>query len=323
MSRAAPERAGSDIVVVGSVNRDYVLAVERRPEPGETIGGARLSMGPGGKGANQAVAAAASGAQVCMVARVGGDAGGAAAIEDLERRGVGIRLVEPVAGMATGAAFVLLTPDGANAIIVAPGANAALTAAEVARASGSIARAGVVVCQLEVPVEAVEAAASASSAGTLFVLNAAPAAEVPPALLERVDVLVVNEVEAAALGAAPAPGRRPREWALDAAASLCSRGPRAAIVTLGPAGAAAWISGEPLFVPAPEVQVLDTTGAGDVFVGALAASLSGRPEPVAPPGPGPGGPRGSLAPGMLAGALRLAVEAASASTTVPGAQRLQ
>lgn len=287
----------ADVVVVGSANADLVVRVERRPGAGETVLGGDVATIPGGKGANQAVAAArvaaGSGVAVRFVGRVGDDEHGAMLRASLEASGVDTTHLG-TSQRATGAALILVDPDGDNSIVVSPGANAAVTPAD-ARA-GVVASAAVVVLQREVPVETCLAAAEHATG--LVVLNLAPAGPVPDALLARTDVLVVNEHEAALLlgepvgdgGLAPA----------DAAARLRALGPGTAVVTLGGDGAYAQDGAGEASARPPRVEVVDTTGAGDAFVGALAATLA----------------RG----GTLAEAVEVAVVVGALAVTRPGAQ---
>lgn len=258
------------VVVVGSINVDYIVRVARRPQPGETVSDGVLELHPGGKGANQAVAAARCGAAVELVACVGSDAAGRDRLKMLEAQGVGVSHVRQVEGARTGTAFVSLTPDGENSITIAPGANTELSVSDVDVAAPVISAASVVVAQLEVPLDSVLRAAELVGERSLFVLNAAPYCEIPRGLLDTVDVLVVNESEAGALA-----GRRfaGTQDAREVAAELCCYGPRAVVVTLGAGGAVVIAPGLDRHVPAPVVRVVDTTGAGDAFVGALAASL--------------------------------------------------
>ncbi|HEX2729195.1 MAG TPA: ribokinase [Rubrobacteraceae bacterium] len=263
----------ADVFVVGSINQDFVLKVDRRPEPGETVTDAELSTHNGGKGANQAAAAALLGASVAFLGRVGDDEFGEPLVRALAEKGVDMSLVERDSGSMTGSAFITLTPDGENAIIVAPGANRRLTPEDVAEASDGIREARVLVAQMETPLETVQRAAEiADTGGTRVVLNLAPPREAPSSLLERLDPLVVNEHEAAFLLGRKVEGE---EETRAAAGALLALGPRSAIITLGSSGALV-ADGETIaHVPAPEVEVVDTTGAGDAFVGGLAARLAG------------------------------------------------
>jgi ribokinase len=262
----------ADVFVMGSINQDFVLKVERRPKPGETVTNAELSTHNGGKGANQAAAAAFLGASVTFLGRVGDDEFGEPLVRALEEKGIGTRLIERTSGASTGAAFITVTPDGENAITVAPGANRSLTPEHVEAASEAIGEARVLVAQMEIPVETVlRAVEVAAERGTRAVVNLAPTFEVPPELLARLDPLVVNEHEAAFLLEGEVDGV---EGALAAAPELLSLGPRSAVITVGEAGAV-FAEGESSgHLPAPRVDVVDTTGAGDAFVGALALLLA-------------------------------------------------
>jgi ribokinase len=262
----------SEVFVMGSINQDFVLKVERRPKPGETVTNAELSKGSGGKGANQAAAAAFLGASVAFLGRVGDDEFGEPLVRALGEKGIDTSLIGRASGASTGAAFITVTPDGENAITVAPGANRSLTPEDVDAASEAIGRARVLVAQMEIPVETVlRAVEVATEGGTRALVNLAPVLEVPRELLERLDPLVVNEHEAAFLLGREVEGV---EGARAAAPELLSLGPRSAVITLGEAGAV-FASGESTeHLPAPKVDVVDTTGAGDAFVGALATKLA-------------------------------------------------
>jgi ribokinase len=259
------------VVVVGSVNADYVLRLHHRPAPGETVGDAILELHPGGKGANQAVAAARCGVSVSMVARVGADSIGRTRIEDLVGEGVDTTHIRVSADTLTGVAFVTLTPDGENAIAVAPGANACLCPSDIEEAGALIRTAKVLAVQLEVPLESVVRAAELAGSNTTLILNCAPYRPLPAHLLAKTGVLVVNEREGAALSgfalSSPDDARR-------AAAVMHEMGPRVVVVTLGANGAVVVAPGIEEYVPAPRVRVVDTTGAGDAFVGAVAARLA-------------------------------------------------
>ncbi|WP_019634183.1 ribokinase [Actinomadura atramentaria] len=260
---------GHDVVVVGSANADLVVRVARRPGPGETVLGSELAAHPGGKGANQAVAAARLGGRVALLGRVGDDGHAALLRDALAAAGVDAAALRTTAA-PTGVALITVAPDGENSIVVAPGANALLTPADVDPALLAAAR--VVSLQMEIPVDVVLAAArTADEGGARTVLNLSPAAEPPAPLLGLCDVLVVNEHEAAFL----LPGRS-AEAARDPAA-LLALGPRAAVVTLGADGALvadAATGGATAHVPAPHVPAVDTTGAGDAFTGALCLRLA-------------------------------------------------
>ena len=260
------------VFVVGSINQDFVLSVERRPEPGETVTDAQLSKGNGGKGANQAAAAALLGADVTILGRVGDDGFGEPLVEALAAKGVDTGLIEASPDSSTGTAFITVTPDGENAITVAPGANRSLTADDVNGASDSIGEAGVLVAQMEVPPEVVlRAVEVAAERGTRALVNLAPPTEVPRGFLAKLDPLVVNEHEAAFLLGERVEGV---DGALSAAPELLALGPGSAVITLGRDGAVFSDGESTHHIPSPEVDVVDTTGAGDAFVGALAAMLA-------------------------------------------------
>ena len=251
------------IAVVGSVNLDVVVGVPRLPRPGETvIGGDRREL-PGGKGANQAVAAARLGSAVGFVGRVGADAAGRRLRDDLEAEGVDVAHLRADDEAPSGVALIGVEEGGENAIIVSPGANGRVGAEDVEAAGELLASAGVVLLQHEIPRAAVAAAAAAAAAR--LVVNPAPARE----LAGRPDVLVPNRGELAQL-AGPGP---PAE----AATRL---GLPAVVVTLGAAGALVVEGSGAEAVSAPAVPVVDTTGAGDAFCGALADALDRGAELV-------------------------------------------
>jgi ribokinase len=263
----------ADVFVAGSINQDFVLSVERRPAPGETVTDARLATHNGGKGANQAAAAALLGASVAFLGCVGDDGFGGPLVRSLADKGVDTGLMREVPGSSTGAAFITVTPDGENAITVAPGANRRLTAEDVDEASESIGDAKVLVAQMEIPLEVVlRAVEVAAASGTRVLLNLAPPFEVPRALLEKLDPLVINEHEAAFLLGERVEGV---DGTLDAAPRLLALGPGSVVVTLGEDGAVFSDGESAQHLTAPKVEVVDTTGAGDAFVGALAAKLAG------------------------------------------------
>ena len=262
----------ADVFVVGSINQDFVLKVERRPKPGETVTDAVLSTHNGGKGANQAAAAALLGADVVFLGRVGDDGFGEPLVRALAEKGVETGLLVEAPESSTGSAFITVTPDGENAITVAPGANRSLTTDDVEAARGAIREATVLVVQMEIPREAVARAVEiAHEVGTRAILNLAPPFEVPETVLQRLDPLVVNEHEAAFLLGEAVDGV---PGALEAARRLLCLGPASAVVTVGAEGAV-FAGGEASdHVRAPEAEVVDTTGAGDAFVGALAFRLA-------------------------------------------------
>lgn len=259
------------IVVLGSLNMDQVVVVPHLPGPGETVVGGSLRTTPGGKGANQAVAAARLGGDVHMVGRVGRDDFGASLRAALVRDRVDVEALvddtEP-----SGTALIVVDERGENQISVAPGANGRLDGADADRAVALLDRGDVLLVQLEIPLATVSDAvrrARARGAGT--VLNAAPARPLPAGLLADLDVLVVNEHEAAQLAGEAAPGQTDPEAA---AARLLAMGPGAVVVTLGAAGSLLHTSAGTRRQDAPRIDVVDTTAAGDAFVGALARWLA-------------------------------------------------
>jgi ribokinase len=298
------------IVVVGSLNMDLVVPVPRFPVAGETLLGGDYARHPGGKGANQAVAAARAGGIVAMVGRVGTDAFGEALVDGLAADGVATEAVAALGDAPTGVAFISIDPSAQNTIIVAPGANARLAGSDLE--PERFAGAQVVLLQLEVPLETtLRAARLGRGAGARVVLNLAPAQPLTAAQLADVDLLLVNETEAAGLTgiAADEVARAPER----AAAALTALVP-AAVLTLGAAGAAwaeagadaggeaAGAGGEAVtgLVPGFAVEAIDTTAAGDAFAGALAVRLAqGAP---------------------LAEAVRYANAAGALAATRPGAQ---
>lgn len=259
----------ASVVVVGSINVDIVVAVPHIPAPGETVLGADSFRNAGGKGANQAVTAARLGRHVAMIGRVGDDADGAWLVSGLDDAGVDVTAVLATGEVPTGTAWISVDPRGENAIVVSPGANARVTARDVESSSEAVGNADAVLLQLEIPLEAVMAAAAAARGRVI--LNPAPARPLPRELMERVDVLVPNRLELATLTGAPEPS------AFDEVVDLvlALEGPRSTVVTLGAEGAAVVAGGRAVHVPAVDVTPVDTTAGGDCFCGALADALVG------------------------------------------------
>ena len=267
----------SAITVVGSINADLMLGVDRHPLPGETVPGSGGSVSPGGKGANQAVAAALLGGNVRMVGAVGDDAYAEPATRFLREAQVELTHVRHVAG-PTGLAVVTVDARGENAIIVIPGANASVDAAAVEAAREVIESAGIVVLQGEIPRDGIEAAARLTR-GRLLV-NLAPVVEVDPAVLRRADPLVVNEHEGALAYALLAPGAQVPDPGTSAGQdalveAIHAAGVPSVVMTVGADGAVLVDATGLRRVLSPRVQVVDSTGAGDAFVGALANGLAG------------------------------------------------
>ncbi|KAA2256956.1 ribokinase [Solihabitans fulvus] len=258
------------VLVVGSANADLVVAVDRRPGGGETVLGADTVVLPGGKGANTAVAAAKLGASVALLGAVGDDQYGALLRESLRGAGVRAELVR-TADRPTGIAYITVTPDGENSIVVSPGANAQVSSSDVDAAVEALRGARVLVCSLEVPVASVEhAVALAAEAGVRPLVNLSPVAELSARTLAALDPLVVNEHEAGWLLGEPDPA----DDAVTLAGRLLELGPRSVVITLGARGAVVATADGAHRVAAPSVRAVDTTGAGDAFAGALAVRLA-------------------------------------------------
>ena len=275
--------------MIGSANADVVVRVERRPGPGETVLGSDTVLAAGGKGANAAVAAAKQKAQVALLGALGDDQHGELLRDSMSEAGVQLDLVRTT-DRPTGAAYITVTPDGENTIVVSPGANSAVDVDQVDQAREAIAEAKVLLASLEVPLPAIErAVALAREAGTRAVLNLSPVAKLSPQTLAALDPLVVNEHEA--------------QWLLDGETdlrSLLKLGPRSAVVTLGGRGALIIEKDGTTEVASPKVTAVDTTGAGDAFAGALVTQLAAGDDLVA--------------------AARRAARVAAVSVTRPGAQ---
>ncbi|MDW3217314.1 MAG: ribokinase [Acidimicrobiales bacterium] len=255
-----------EITVVGSANLDLVVEVEYVPQVGETVLGGDLARIPGGKGANQAVAAARLGRRVAMVGRLGADSAGNMLRAALEAHDIDTTSLLTTRDTPNGVAMIAVAADGDNSIVVSPGANGRVTAADVETAGALVRDASVVLLQLEIPLPAVEAAARAASGRVI--LNPAPAVELPASLLEHVNVLVPNQTELAILSGHDGP--------VDAsiATELARRLPmEEVVVTLGAEGAMVVTPDDAVHVPAPQVTPVDTTGAGDAFCAALADGL--------------------------------------------------
>ena len=265
----------ADIVVVGSLNADLVVRSPRFPAPGETIRGEDLATIPGGKGANQAVAAARLGARVAMIGCVGADAFGATLIENLKQNNVDVRHVLRDGSAATGTAIIIVDSNGQNSIILSPGANARVSESDIEPAV--LAGAQLLLLQFEIPMEAVlYAARLAKQKRVRVILNPAPAREIPEELLKTVDFILPNESELALL----AQKKITDKASLEAAAhALVSRGAANVIVTLGEKGALLMGRHTKKYIPSYKVKPVDTTGAGDAFIGGMASALLHRKSP--------------------------------------------
>lgn len=287
-----------NVIVVGSSNTDLVVAVHTIPRPGETVLGGDLRQAQGGKGANQAVAARRAGAEVTFVACLGDDRFGDTALAALAAEGIQTGDIRRVAGVPSGVALISVAASGENAIVVAPGANAHLTVEDIGRARPAFEAARIVVAQLEVPLAAVgRAFALARACGATTLLNPAPAMPLPVDLLALTNLLVCNESEAEVLAGVAA---RDEPGAAAAARALLALGPRLVILTRGGAGYTLADATGVRHASAFAVPVVDTTAAGDAFIGALAARLAAGDAPDA--------------------AARYASAAAALSVQTPGAQ---
>ncbi|MCX7843103.1 MAG: ribokinase [Clostridia bacterium] len=259
------------ITVIGSLNMDLVVTTPRVPAMGETILGSAFMTAPGGKGANQAVAAARLGGDVTMVGCVGNDIFGRNLLENLEMNNVNTEYVRTLHGYPTGVAIIVIK-DGNNCIIVDPGANGQLKPADMEGMESLIKDSFIVVIQLEIPLDTVESAIRiAKKHNVKVLLNPAPAAKLSDELLSMVDVFTPNESECEIITGLPA---KTTEEAKKAVAYLNSKGIETVIVTLGGKGVVYNSGNEVIHKPVPEVKVVDTTAAGDSFSGALAVSLA-------------------------------------------------
>ncbi|MFE1856604.1 ribokinase [Streptomyces sp. NPDC002387] len=283
-----------DLLVVGSANADLVIRVERRPAAGETVLGSDLVVHPGGKGANQAVAAARLGARTALLARVGDDGHGRLLLQSQRAAGVDPAGVL-VGGAPTGVALITVDPSGDNSIVVSPGANARLAPEDVRAASGLLQASRVVSAQLEIPLETVVEVVRSLPSGTRFVLNPSPPRPLPAEVLAACDPLIVNEHEARVIAGGELDGS-PEDWA----AALLALGPRSVVVTLGAEGALVATDEAMTRIKSVKVDAVDTTGAGDAFTAALAWRLGA----------------GSSLPDAAAYAARVG----AAAVTRPGAQ---
>jgi len=264
--------SSANIVVVGSANTDLVVRVRSLPRPGETvIGGTFVSVG-GGKGANQAVAAARAGGHTTFIAKLGADAMGDAAVAAFATDGIDTTFITRDPATPSGVAFILVDDRGENSIAVAAGANDCLTPADVDRASAAIRAADVLLVQLEIPLETVRHAVSvAHAAGVPVILNPAPARPLDAGLLAQVAILTPNETEAELLTGLTVTDERS---AASAASRLLATGLRSAVITLGRQGALVAEAAATAHVVGYEVTPVDTVAAGDVFNGCLAVAIA-------------------------------------------------
>jgi ribokinase len=256
-----------NIVVMGSINTDLVIHTTKFPKPGETVTGSDFKTLPGGKGANQAVAAARLGARVSMIGRVGNDPYGLAALENLRQQQVGIQevVVDPAA--PSGIALVLIDAHGNNSIIVSPGSNGKLDQDDLDRSAGLFGSQTILVTQLEIPAAVVTAGIQlAKSRGAYVILNPAPAQQADARILQEVDTLILNETELVTLA-----GCREMHSGLKA---LLEMGVKQVALTLGAQGCILLTPEREENIPAHAVKVVDTTGAGDAFIGAFSSAIA-------------------------------------------------
>ncbi len=288
----------NSIVVIGSSNTDMVVRADHLPEAGETVLGGEFFMNPGGKGANQAVAAARLGGKVIFIAKTGNDIFGKQSLQVFKEEGIhtGYMLVDP--RQPSGVALITVDRHAENCIVVASGANASLLASDLFEAKDAILQASIVLVQLEIPVPTVAwVVSTAAENGVKVILNPAPVCELPVSLLQKVSIITPNETEATKLTGIKV---QDLNTAHEAAKYLYDTGIKTVIITLGSKGALVLHENEYMLVDAPEVSAVDSTAAGDTFNGALAVSLS---EGL-----------------TIEDAVRFACRAAAISVTRPGAQ---
>jgi ribokinase len=261
------------IIVIGGINMDLVVSTDRAPRAGETLDGLSFQTVPGGKGANQAVAIARQGSEVAMIARTGNDSFGKDLIDKLAKNKVDIKAIRQDTAHSTGVALIVVEKSGQNRIIVVPGANRQVDSADVDSAADLFDHCDYLVMQLEVPMPVLVAAiAVAKSKNVKTVLNAAPAPTIPidEALLRQIDYLLVNETEAEAIAGLPV---KDQQSASQVARSLQQRTHGTVIITLGDQGAVAADKHSVWLTPSFKIDAVDTTAAGDAFIGGLISSL--------------------------------------------------
>lgn len=265
-------RKNAPIVVVGSLNMDLVMRTPRAPVGGETLTGHEFSTLPGGKGANQSVACVRLGARVAMIGRVGDDGFGHGLRDGLAADGIDVSGVKPVPGMVTGVAMIVVEDIGQNRIILAPGANGVLSESDIDAQADTIRAASLLVAQLEIPLPAVQrAVAIAHAAGVPVLLNPAPAVVFPEVIWSQLSFLVPNESEAALLAGFPV---KTVDDAFKAARLFRQRGVACVLITLGEQGVAIVDDEGERHLPAQVVKAVDTTAAGDTFIGGFTAGLT-------------------------------------------------
>lgn len=269
-------KAAPSVLVIGSSNTDLTVRMDRLPKPGETVLGGHFSTAAGGKGANQAVAAARAGATVTFIARIGRDPFGDQALVDLAADGIHLEFVIRDKSTPSGVALIFVAASGENSIAVASGSNGQLTPADLKKARQAFVKADALVLQLESPLRSVQAAAGmAAATGVPVILNPAPAQMLPKSLWRRISLLTPNEHEAELLTGITV---KDRSSAASAAAAIHAKGVPNVVITMGSRGAFVSAQGSGKMVPGYKIKPLDSTAAGDVFTGSLAVALAeGRP----------------------------------------------
>ncbi|HVY73703.1 MAG TPA: ribokinase [Puia sp.] len=286
------------IIVVGSTNMDMVVKTKHIPVPGETVLSGSFFMNPGGKGANQAVAVARLGGETVFISKLGNDVFGKQSFQLLDEEGIDTFYMLSDNELPSGVALITVDQAGENSIVVASGANANLFPPDLKTALDEIRNAGIILMQLEIPLETVLYVAEfAAGHGVRVILNPAPANELPEALLRRLDIITPNKTEAEMLSGIKVTSI---ETAKKAAKAIQEKGVKNVVVTMGPLGAILCQDGKIQVIPAPKAEAIDSTAAGDVFNGALAVAIS-EEKP-------------------LAEAVKFACEAAAISVTRMGAQ---
>ena len=286
------------ILVVGSSNTDMVVKTKTLPRPGETVLGGAFLMNAGGKGANQAVAAARLGGEISFICKTGRDIFGQQAVQLFQNEGIDTSYIFTDPDHPSGVALITVDEQAENCIAVASGSNAHLTPADIISVEGAIDEAGYVLMQLEIPIETVEYVADAAyGKGKKVILNPAPAQSLSNTLLSRLYAITPNETEAAIISGVAIVDE---PTAIEAARIIAERGVPHVIITLGAQGALIYSGGQATLIPAPKVEAVDTTAAGDVFNGAFTLALSEGAD--------------------LVEAVRFACKAAAISVTRIGAQ---
>lgn len=261
-----------NIIVIGSCNTDMVIKTDHLPAPGETVLGGSFMMNPGGKGANQAVAAARLKGHVSFIAKTGNDLFGKQSVEQYRNEGINVEYIYSDPALPSGVALIIVDVNGENSITVASGANGSLSPEDIRKAQPAIEKADILLMQLEIPMETVEyAARTGKEQGLKVILNPAPARALPEKLLQNLYMIIPNETEAEILS-----GIKVTDWesARKAADIISAKGVDTVVITMGSKGALVKEKGQYHEVPVAKVKPIDTTAAGDTFCGALCVALS-------------------------------------------------